>query len=579
MLNVAGGKQDGGRLLKQIEKQIRFSAWTRTNNMRTTLSTPEIYGISVTHPDEDSTIIAVDMEYIPYNDVKHVMLEKDKFVNEWMIDAAIELVDSNLISSRSVPLSECLPEFAKKAASIKKALASSQLASAEEKQTFIHQIDKVMEHYSGLQQVLKVPIGNCHGDLTFANMLVDTENREFCMFDFLDCFVESPLQDIAKLLQDARHQWFLTQTNIPEDKHARATSMLTFYYEKIKAAYNEYAIWDVVPLFEFFCLARILPYMTEEKEKLCILNGLERVYKDLFSSSTPPSPTNEVDLSLPYSADDEGKTTVIVPALGDAMEAAYPGGQIKLLTLNANGRPLIVDCLSNLITTNVSRIVIVVLRAVVEERCGSTYAFESMFKVLGAEKFKLLSFHYADQQSSDAVESVTQAIDSLNIRGSIFIKDADNDFAHTVFNGNYVTFSSLVRDDQAGVPLFLRPDLVDAVRKSYVSFFYDNVISNVSYSSFHSSDFCCGGWGFLKADDFMDASEKLRALLKSSGLTRKAGSDAGDLRVVDIVWQLVCEGHLFFGLKVDEYRDWGSQGAWLASLNARFQGMPIGYGA
>jgi hypothetical protein len=574
----SGGKQDGGRLLKQIEKQIRFSAWTRTNNMRTTLSTPEIYGISVTHPDEDSTVIAVDMEYIPYNDVKHVMLEKDKFINEWMIDAAIELVDSNLSSSKSVPLSNCLPEFASKAASIKKALAKSKLASDEEKDTFIHQIDRIMEHYTRLQDIVKVPVGNCHGDLTFANMLVDTENREFCMFDFLDCFVESPLQDIAKLLQDARHQWFLTQTNIPEDKHARATSMLTFYYEKIKAAYCEYAIWDVVPLFEFFCLARILPYMTEEKEKVCILNGLERVYKDLFSNSKPPSPTNEVDLSLPYNQDSEGKTTVIVPALGAAMEAAYPGGQIKLLTLNANGRPLIVDCLSNLITTNVSRIVIVVLRAVIEERCGSTQAFESMFRVLGPETAPKLAFYYADQQSSDAVDSVTQAIRGMNIQGSIFIKDADNDFAHTVFNGNYITFASLVRDDQAGGPVFLRPDLVDAVRKSYVSFFYDNVISNVSYSSFLSSDFCCGGWGFLKAEDFLDATHKLRTLLKSSGLMKNAGSDAGDLRVVDIVWQLVCEGHLFFGLKVDGYKDWGSQGAWLASLNARFQGLPVGYG-
>lgn len=301
--------------------------------MRTTLSTPEVYGISVTHPDAQTTSIAVDMEYIPFNDVKHVMLEKDKFINEWLIDAAIELVDSNLSSSKPVPLSDCLPEFAKKAASIKQALANSKLATPEEKLNFTHQIDRVMEHFTTMGRV-KVPVGQCHGDLTFANMLVDTENREFCMFDFLDCFVESPLQDIAKLLQDARHQWFLTQTNIPEDRHARATSMLTFYYEKIKAAYCDYAIWDLVPLFEFFCLARILPYMTEPKEKICILNGLARVYADLFSSSTPPSPTNELDLSLPYNTVAEDKTTVIVPALGPAMEALYPGGQIKLLTLN-----------------------------------------------------------------------------------------------------------------------------------------------------------------------------------------------------------------------------------------------------
>ena len=150
-----------------------------------------------------------------------------------------------------------------------------------------------------------------------------------------------------------------------------------------------------------------------------------------------------------------------------------------------------------------------------------------------------------------------------------------------VFNGNYITYTSLVRNEaETGGPLFLRPDLVDAVHKSYVTFFYDNVVSNVSYSSFLSSDFCCGGWGFLKAEDFLNAAETLRKLLQSSGLKKKEGSEAGELRVVDVVWQLVCEGHLFFGLKVDGYKDWGSQGAWLASLSARFgQGLPgTGFG-
>ena len=183
----SGAKQDGGRLLKQIEKQLRFSAQSRTNALSSTISSPEIYGIKVSSDDDGSSII-VDMEYIPFNDVRHIMLERDKLTNEWLIDAAIELVDGNLTLSTMVPLSECLPEFQKKADSIKKALLKSTLATFEETKTFHTQVDRIMEHFGKLG-TSNVPVGSCHGDLTFANMLVDTENREFCVFDFLDCFV------------------------------------------------------------------------------------------------------------------------------------------------------------------------------------------------------------------------------------------------------------------------------------------------------------------------------------------------------------------------------------------------------
>ena len=118
--------------------------------------------------------------------------------------------------------------------------------------------------------------------------------------------------------------------------------MLALYHEKIKAAYSDYAFWDIVPLFEYFCLARILPYMTEESEKTCVLNGLQRVYVDLFGHDLPETSevldvhANPTDLSLPYDEEVDGKVTVIVPALGPAMEAPYPGGQVKLLTLNVS---------------------------------------------------------------------------------------------------------------------------------------------------------------------------------------------------------------------------------------------------
>ena len=49
-------------------------------------------------------------------------------------------------------------------------------------------MDRILQTFRGLKS-REVPLGPCHGDLTLANMLVDPENRELCVFDFLDCFV------------------------------------------------------------------------------------------------------------------------------------------------------------------------------------------------------------------------------------------------------------------------------------------------------------------------------------------------------------------------------------------------------
>lgn len=53
---------------------------------------------------------------------------------------------------------------------------------------------------------LMMPIGECHGDLTLSNLKV-TEANELALFDFLDCEINSPLQDAAKLIQDFEYGW------------------------------------------------------------------------------------------------------------------------------------------------------------------------------------------------------------------------------------------------------------------------------------------------------------------------------------------------------------------------------------
>ena len=94
------------------------------------------------------------------------------------------------------------------------------------------------------------------------------------------------------------------------------------------------------------CLARILPYMTNDREKHCILHGLQRIGKDLESLSSQNTPLVESSSdsydSEPESLDAkrDDKTTVIVPALGSDLAQVFFDGQIKLLTVNVSNQCL-----------------------------------------------------------------------------------------------------------------------------------------------------------------------------------------------------------------------------------------------
>lgn len=61
-----------------------------------------------------------------------------------------------------------------------------------------------------------VDIGFCHGDLTFENIII-SKNKIY-LIDFLDSFVDSPIIDEAKLLQDCFCYWSFKESYIPKRK-------------------------------------------------------------------------------------------------------------------------------------------------------------------------------------------------------------------------------------------------------------------------------------------------------------------------------------------------------------------------
>ena len=108
----------------------------------------------------------------------------------------------------------------------------------------------------------QLPVGICHGDLTFSNILF-TANTYY-LIDFLDSFIESPLMDIIKLRQDSAHIWSAKLYTKPYDpirlgiiSNKIDTELDTYFLQY--SWYNAYYL----PL-QVLNLLRVLQYATED---------------------------------------------------------------------------------------------------------------------------------------------------------------------------------------------------------------------------------------------------------------------------------------------------------------------------
>jgi len=122
-------------------------------------------------------------------------------------------------------------------------------------------IDYLTYTVRGLE--IELPIGQCHGDLTFSNMIFN--NSGIWIIDFLDSFIETPLQDIVKLRQDTLYKW---STNMVENSYNKVRVNTVFKYIDNKIT-NYFKCYDwfvsYYNILQYINILRILPY-TKTKE-------------------------------------------------------------------------------------------------------------------------------------------------------------------------------------------------------------------------------------------------------------------------------------------------------------------------
>lgn len=136
-------------------------------------------------------------------------------------------------------------------------------------------IDK-SEHIFNNVKDMQMPIGMCHGDLTFSNILFSDNN--YHLIDFLDSFVESPLLDIVKLRQDSAYLWsqLMYSGNCDIIRLKIIAKKIDSEIDKFASQFDWYN--DNYKIFQLMNFLRILQYAKDTT----VINYLKNVINQLL---------------------------------------------------------------------------------------------------------------------------------------------------------------------------------------------------------------------------------------------------------------------------------------------------------
>lgn len=246
-----------GRALKNIEKQIAF------NSMFEDLS--DISSVAVDHLNDNSEVLHVKMPYVEgitgydfaITGSKSVGRKLSFYFNKYLLHALsrakLKEIDKSIFETKLLDI------------------AGSSKDSYWKKyfEAFNYQLKSA-------PKLIQMPIGSCHGDLTMSNVIY-TNSGHMYLIDFLDTYLESPLQDVAKLIQDFNYGWTFRRLG-DTDKVRAGIFCRAFRPEVIDFVRHSYPLQ--LDLISKLCLLRIIPYVSDDVTELWLKKSLKGIFNE-----------------------------------------------------------------------------------------------------------------------------------------------------------------------------------------------------------------------------------------------------------------------------------------------------------
>ena len=233
---------DLGRVIKSIDKQVNFP------NIRADGLTIESAPLIEKRFDIDSINI-----YMPYIDGicgADFALYGDRSTGENLSKTLIKLIDYELSNSTLVKVSR--NTFIDKIDSIKIPRDLETLAE------LYHKARNLIENG---QEFYDIPCGFCHGDLTLSNVIY-RPGVGLVLIDFLETFIESPLQDIAKLKQDLMYGWSFRFCS--ESVKIKSKIFCGYINKRLEELIDD-KYKNEIMVFSLMSLLRIFPYVKDQE--------------------------------------------------------------------------------------------------------------------------------------------------------------------------------------------------------------------------------------------------------------------------------------------------------------------------
>lgn len=251
------------RLCLQAQKQKKASLLEYQH-----IRIPQIFDIQRT-----KTSVSIKMQYV-YSKNFIEFFEQAGFEQIYYFIGALEYFIDNEIKQCSIKKVSSRV-FQEKFADIccKVSNNSNYINNASIKQL----MDKCKSVFDSMKDIY-IPLGTCHGDLTFSNILFNWNN--YYLIDFLDSFIETPFQDIVKIRQDTAYLWSQLMYIKPYDK-VRLQIISKKIDTEIDQYFSERYSWyrQSYTIMQLMNILRILPYAHEER----VIDHLQKIIKSLLN--------------------------------------------------------------------------------------------------------------------------------------------------------------------------------------------------------------------------------------------------------------------------------------------------------
>lgn len=228
-------------------------------------------------------------------------------------------------------------------------------------------------------------------------------------------------------------------------------------------------------------------------------------------------------------------TTLVLPVSGKS--SRFHGMLPKWLLTMPCGNLMIEKSISKLDLSKFSKIVIICLKEHIEKYLN----FEKLHKSFNEKLSQEIVWIVLEHHTASQAETIVRGLEKANITGSFFVKDCDNEFEYSGKGENEVAVVDLNK-----------VELIDAKNKSYVQTNELGDVTNIVEKNVISNLFCCGGYGFESASNFI----KTFNFIKSQ--TTK------EIYVSHVIYKMLIDGDTFKAIHASAYADWGTAQEYLS---------------